>query len=1096
MPLGLGCLASIVLAGAGHADGGNRLAFLDSPNDPYFVGLNTARLAVPQWVGEPGIDVVYVASIDDLSAGGTGGFESFLRPILNRMKQVDGRAPVSIFATSVNPTDPQIQSWLAEGLTIESHTSNHPCPAMMAAGLNAAKATYDASIDNIATIPGTDAVAFRGTCLDSMNTTGPRYMSEIFNKTTPNGNYLQLDSSVMSIPTEADPDLPPGMLLNNSGEHRLERYLPRDRGFQNYIQDYTDPYVVGKLAWQLPVAVPSDWEAQHHHGSGNPQTGADMKLAFDVAAAKQSVFTHMFHPNDWAGQHQILDVVDHAATEYAGRVKFLNTRDVVERLTANVLGGQPLRAANGQDNGARVLDINGDGYMDAIVGNENLNQTRIWSPASGTWITSDFPVDLVTVAGDGERTDAGVRFGVLRDHGMASMIVDNGQASGVWHFDGAQWQQDPNGLNGLDLDGPVRTAIGGIDNGVRLRDIDGDGVTELLVGNPQQSAVFSWQPSGGWQQSPHALPEGSTFVDAQGRDAGMRFVDLNDDGHADAVFSNSDHYSVDLFDPSTGHWSDRVASGFHSGAAGASRVPPIVRADGTNNGAWFQHGHMFVQNEETAGIAPSRVIARTFSDLVGAPGDPNLATITGIAVFRDVPGSDGGVDNTRSDSHLAFDGNSGTWSYLTPAFTDTPQMLAMDLGSLTNLNRIRVDKFGDTDGAGGSSGTPGIAPVDQMDLQLMFTTDAGPLSTRTFLPVTGLTNGFGGVELIDADSVAGSLVDNDRHEGVYSLTFDTVAATGLALMFSRDAGDTQDFTHYRAREIELFDDALQRAVVDHQVFTPPTPGSTELNGRGDEFAAIDGVLGTSSFLTPSGTTEPHTVALEIGQGEIVDRLRIAKQGDLDGTSAGAPGIEPIDNMDLEILYTTDNGPLEQRTYLPVRNLISGIGGSEQIDADNVDPLTASVDNDHHDFATDGWFSLTFDAVEATALAVRFARDADDSASWVHYQTLEFEIYRATLTGDFNGDGVVDVADYTVWRDAQGQEVVPGSGADASGNGIVDADDYDLWRANFGARRAAIAPQGTNVPEPTALWLVGGLVAAESARRRSVCASRRDDEKVE
>lgn len=55
-----------------------------------------------------------------------------------------------------------------------------------------------------------------------------------------------------------------------------------------------------------------------------------------------------------------------------------------------------------------------------------------------------------------------------------------------------------------------------------------------------------------------------------------------------------------------------------------------------------------------------------------------------------------------------------------------------------------------------------------------------------------------------------------------------------------------------------------------------------------------------------------------------------------------------------------------------------------------------------------------------------------------------------LPGDFNNDEVVDAADFTVWRKAEGQTVAsPFSGADASGNGIVDEADYRIWRSNYG-----------------------------------------------
>jgi hypothetical protein len=58
-----------------------------------------------------------------------------------------------------------------------------------------------------------------------------------------------------------------------------------------------------------------------------------------------------------------------------------------------------------------------------------------------------------------------------------------------------------------------------------------------------------------------------------------------------------------------------------------------------------------------------------------------------------------------------------------------------------------------------------------------------------------------------------------------------------------------------------------------------------------------------------------------------------------------------------------------------------------------------------------------------------------------------------LPGDYNFDGVVDAADYTVWRDTLGS--TSDLRADASGptvgtpNGIIDQADYDFWKARYG-----------------------------------------------
>jgi T5SS/PEP-CTERM-associated repeat protein len=69
-----------------------------------------------------------------------------------------------------------------------------------------------------------------------------------------------------------------------------------------------------------------------------------------------------------------------------------------------------------------------------------------------------------------------------------------------------------------------------------------------------------------------------------------------------------------------------------------------------------------------------------------------------------------------------------------------------------------------------------------------------------------------------------------------------------------------------------------------------------------------------------------------------------------------------------------------------------------------------------------------------------------------------------LPGDYNNDGHVDAADYTVWRDMLGS-----TGADlaADGNGdlVVDQADYSVWRANFGnSQSASLAATGAAVPE--------------------------------
>ncbi len=81
-----------------------------------------------------------------------------------------------------------------------------------------------------------------------------------------------------------------------------------------------------------------------------------------------------------------------------------------------------------------------------------------------------------------------------------------------------------------------------------------------------------------------------------------------------------------------------------------------------------------------------------------------------------------------------------------------------------------------------------------------------------------------------------------------------------------------------------------------------------------------------------------------------------------------------------------------------------------------------------------------------------------------------------LPGDFNGDGLVDAADYSVWRDSYGQIDIDLM-ADADGDLDVDDDDYAVWSSNYGASAAPDASAA--VPEPTALVLVFGLLIARA-----------------
>lgn len=85
-----------------------------------------------------------------------------------------------------------------------------------------------------------------------------------------------------------------------------------------------------------------------------------------------------------------------------------------------------------------------------------------------------------------------------------------------------------------------------------------------------------------------------------------------------------------------------------------------------------------------------------------------------------------------------------------------------------------------------------------------------------------------------------------------------------------------------------------------------------------------------------------------------------------------------------------------------------------------------------------------------------------------------------LEGDFNGDGQVNVADYTVWRDNLGAVDESSLGGNGDNQNGVDIGDYNLWKMHFGesSTPANLADSHVSVPEPTGIALaLFGLILA-------------------
>lgn len=108
------------------------------------------------------------------------------------------------------------------------------------------------------------------------------------------------------------------------------------------------------------------------------------------------------------------------------------------------------------------------------------------------------------------------------------------------------------------------------------------------------------------------------------------------------------------------------------------------------------------------------------------------------------------------------------------------------------------------------------------------------------------------------------------------------------------------------------------------------------------------------------------------------------------------------------------------------------------------------------------------------------------------------VFSALLPGDYNFDGAVDAADYTVWRSAIASGGTADLAADGNLDGVVDTHDYLLWRTNFGTGQSAEPLLGATalaasasqrqppaVPEPSAVFLLAAATLLTSACVRAL-----------
>ncbi len=133
----------------------------------------------------------------------------------------------------------------------------------------------------------------------------------------------------------------------------------------------------------------------------------------------------------------------------------------------------------------------------------------------------------------------------------------------------------------------------------------------------------------------------------------------------------------------------------------------------------------------------------------------------------------------------------------------------------------------------------------------------------------------------------------------------------------------------------------------------------------------------------------------------------------------------------------------------------------------------------------------YDSSARSGAAFRALYSFRDVPSYAWFGLRVASLPEMGLPGDYNDDGVVNLADYTVWRDNLGasDSVLNGNGDGA--NGVDVGADYLRWKNNFGAMaELENANVSKVIPEPgSATLLVFLVVAACNLPRQNRMSSR-------
>ncbi|MEN1680410.1 MAG: hypothetical protein AAGJ46_12525 [Planctomycetota bacterium] len=282
-------------------------------------------------------------------------------------------------------------------------------------------------------------------------------------------------------------------------------------------------------------------------------------------------------------------------------------------------------------------------------------------------------------------------------------------------------------------------------------------------------------------------------------------------------------------------------------------------------------------------------------------------------------------------------------------------------------------------------------------------------------------------------------------------------------------------------------------VITEVMYNPASAGNGEwewvevYNGSGSaiDFSVTPGVLDDDD---EARLTEPNLTAGVIGDGEfgVLYRGQAATLSNMQDAWGASINFIPVDN------------------WTALSNGSDVIGFWSSFADYQAEPNTGG--NETFDFAADSvaygsGFPPEGDGESIQLSAINLS--GDDGADWFASEigdgvsvqaavVIDSEVVHpggaigspgAAIVGDYNNDGVVTAADYTVWRDNLGEDASALANRSPILTGVVSIEDYTVWKDQLLSVDApADPPAAAATPEPSAAALLL-LTLCHAARRR-------------